>query len=107
MPRIPVYVGGKVKIERPTPRCPNCGTTLDGVTGTAIGGEMPEPAEFIPGPGDISMCCYCGELLQFQPDMTSARLPAIEFLSLSPDERNFLRNLSEQVKLNPLKRHGG
>lgn len=38
--------------------CPTCNRTLDAATNAESGADMP-------GPGDFSVCFYCGELLRF------------------------------------------
>lgn len=43
------------------PHCPNCKKLLDGFT------RLPDKAK--PKPGDISVCLYCGEILEFTDDL--------------------------------------
>lgn len=39
--------------------CPNCGKQLDGTTFIKRGDVMPRP-------GDLSICFYCGTILEFE-----------------------------------------
>lgn len=49
------------------PQCPHCETTLDGFT-DPTGNRVPEPE-------DVTMCLYCGEILQFDSDMKLKPIP--------------------------------
>lgn len=45
-------------IRLPVDHCPACGTLLDAASG--VRGE-----DIIPGPGDLSVCIRCGQMLIF------------------------------------------
>jgi hypothetical protein len=47
--------------------CPNCGKLVDGATGI--------DTEYLPKPGDISVCLYCATVLHFTANGTVERFP--------------------------------
>lgn len=47
--------------------CPNCGKVMDAATAVDGSGAVPQE-------GDVSVCLYCGEALQFGPDLDLERL---------------------------------
>lgn len=61
---------GKLKT---TPHCPSCNATLSGFS-TAEG-------EHVPTPGDISVCVYCYEILEFT-DSLGLQLVSADNLAL-------------------------
>lgn len=65
--------------------CPNCHSECD--TATAAVEE-----EVVPVPGDVSICLYCGEFLQFSDDMA--------LVSLSDEEWQELDDNTQYVLLN-------
>lgn len=100
MPRLPVYVTDAVKMELGHWACPSCGGKIDGATGLQVGGD---PQRMIaPNPGDVSVCGWCGQMLQYAADLRSVqKLPHAEFRKLAPEQRRLMRALSEDVKRNP------
>jgi hypothetical protein len=58
-------------------RCPACLKTLNGAT-DPLGGATPCA-------GDLSVCCYCSVMLQFNTDLTLRLLRADEFEALPAD----------------------
>jgi hypothetical protein len=46
-------------VELPPARCPSCGSLNDGATSVELDGAIPKP-------GDIAICGYCRELLQYE-----------------------------------------
>jgi hypothetical protein len=61
--------------------CPDCGKILDASQNM----ESMEAAK--PSPGDISICCYCACLMQFQDDLTGK---AVSLDELSVDDHTKL-----------------
>jgi uncharacterized protein with PIN domain len=59
-----INIGGAVETEES--RCPHCHEKLDAATGvdTEKDGEPVRPV-----PGNISVCSYCGALLQYGADL--------------------------------------
>ena len=57
------------------PRCPGCGTALDGAMAVDLSGVMPTPT-----PGDLTVCLYCAAPLEFV-----AGESALELRRLKPD----------------------
>lgn len=49
------------------PECPHCKKTLDGFT-DPVGDRVPKPE-------DVTMCLYCGEILQFDERMKLKPIP--------------------------------
>ncbi len=49
------------------PKCPNCKTTLDGFT-DPVGNRVPQAES-------VTMCLYCGEILQFDSNMKLKPIP--------------------------------
>lgn len=56
MTKPPIYVRSR---KIPASRCPQCDALLDGVT--AVGAA---PEDTIPTIGRLTVCCYCGTLLE-------------------------------------------
>ena len=55
--------------------CPNCNVPLDAVTD-------PSEQNKLPSPGDVTLCLYCDELLEFTDDMM---LQPINIKELAPE----------------------
>lgn len=49
------------------PHCPGCNHLLDGLTGVDHDRQ--------PSPGDVTICAYCNEVLQFTDDMSLKLAP--------------------------------
>lgn len=64
-------------------RCPACKSKLDGATGTEAGAT--------PKPGDLSVCCYCTVVLEFNTDLTVRQAPQSVLDSLSIEESTKLQ----------------
>ncbi|MES2134475.1 MAG: hypothetical protein V4506_19165, partial [Bacteroidota bacterium] len=62
--------------------CPTCKHLLDAVTPTK-GTELPNS-------GDVSICWYCGEFLQYSEDMALKILPDNVFEDLSAKQKRIL-----------------
>jgi hypothetical protein len=65
---------------KPQP-CVKCKKPLDAATG--IGSKRPQP-------GDITICFYCGHMLQIGKDMQLTSLSPAEFLRLPQELQNEL-----------------
>ncbi len=63
------------------PHCPTCDKTLDGFTSFE---------EHSPGPEDITVCCYCGEVLQFTEEMALEKISDEVMAELDPECRDSL-----------------
>ena len=79
------------------PHCPTCKKLLDGFIAV--------DHEHIPKPGDLSICAYCSEVLQFTEDMSfkQASVEAIEefgLLGLSRAQRQVREfgTLADKIK---------
>lgn len=72
-------------------KCPSCGGKLDAAS------CMSRP-KGKPSPGDISVCLYCGQALQFTNDLGVAVLPDKELEALHPDARNLVKKIIVGVK---------
>lgn len=68
---------GRIKAVVPLSPCPSCNKPLEGATGNGTP----------PGPGDYSVCRYCGQALVFGDDMKTR--------ALTEDER---KNVPEYVR---------
>jgi hypothetical protein len=75
-----VRLGRDVKLK--DQRCPQCAELLDGAT------AMGEDA--VPEPGDISVCCYCAEILQFDAAMHLVKCPEEALAKLDTERRGNL-----------------
>lgn len=71
--------------------CPECGESLDGVTPATDDDRPPEP-------GDLSVCAYCGVMLQFDADLKSQPLTAEEFVELPVEVREQLKGAVRVIK---------
>lgn len=71
-------------------RCPACLRTLNGAA--AIGRRA------TPRAGDLSVCCYCTALLEFNTDLTVRLLSREVFESLSVDMRERLEGAQRVVR---------
>lgn len=61
--------------------CPSCGSKNDGATGFADS-EGKTPVN-----GDLSVCYYCGAILQYSNDLTELRLVSASELAAMDDEQ--------------------
>jgi hypothetical protein len=74
---------------QPGPTCPKCGGNLDGALNTTGDGH--------PEKGDLSICVYCGELLQFTASLKLELLPEAALASLSIGESQRLERARRVV----------
>ena len=63
--------------------CPNCMSRIDSAT-SAFGDKAR------PGPGDLSVCFYCGQPMMFKDDMRLRLLTEQEYLDLDMETREKL-----------------
>jgi len=63
--------------------CPTCGTELSGASPVEVRDALPDP-------GDLSVCLYCAELLEFNMDLTLSVLSANTIAALPADTRQAL-----------------
>lgn len=68
--------------------CPHCKAKLDGASGI-----QDEDSNSIPGPGDLSICMYCGTILEYEEGF---------FLHIATDERLSQLNNEEPEVYNQL-----
>jgi hypothetical protein len=59
--------------------CTACGKLCDGATGVGCDGG--------PGPGDWTICFYCGHLMAFADDLTLRNLSDAEMVEVAGDPR--------------------
>lgn len=62
--------------------CINCGKNLDAATAA-----LDYPKSQRPGPGDVSLCVHCGEVMVFTPDMKLRPAELNDLLKLSKAEQ--------------------
>lgn len=60
--------------------CPKCGAFLEMATSIDDSKERPKP-------GDLSVCIYCGEVLEFGPDMVVSSISEEKWWKLGVDVR--------------------
>jgi hypothetical protein len=72
-----------------TSPCPVCGANLNAAT----------PAEGcnVPGPGDFSMCFYCGEYLRFDDDMQLQSLTDKDIAEAPLLELSYMRRVLNKI----------
>lgn len=70
--------------------CPECHADLD--TATSARGD------YTPEHGDVSVCVYCGALLQFDPSLALVPLSEDELESLDDEIVQVLKQMSAMVK---------
>lgn len=74
-----------VKVSH-APRCPTCGVGLDGCFAIDEEDGGP-PVEHRPVPGSITLCAYCGQLLQFDEAMQLQKRTRAEIENMvGPDD---------------------
>ena len=81
------------------PRCPGCGTALDGATAVDLSGVMPTP-------GDLTVCLYCAAPLEFAAGESGLELrplagDALILALADPDFRRALAIAREFASFNP------
>lgn len=73
-----------------TDYCPSCDGILDTCTST--------DGEEVPSPGDVTLCFYCGEVLQFTDDMSTQILPDVVIDSFDEEQKTYIRRLQNAIK---------
>lgn len=68
--------------------CPACARVLDAATGVQRGGAPPG-APLEPGPGDVTVCAYCGTVLVYLEVGLRVATPA-DLAALEPWQRQLL-----------------
>jgi hypothetical protein len=63
----------------PSTTCPNCRKGVDGATSV--------DADAKPGPGDITVCLYCGHIMAFAADLSLRELTDDEMRKVAGDKR--------------------
>lgn len=88
------------------PRCPGCGTALDGALAVDLSGVMPTP-------GDLTVCLYCAAPLEFaagesglelrplKPALAKAGGDALILALADPDFRGAVEIARELASFNP------
>ncbi len=71
---------------------PTCNSILN--RATAINGD------YVPMPGDLSICIKCGEYLQYASDMKLIVFPEILFMDLPYKQRNQLAFMRKHIRIN-------
>lgn len=71
--------------------CCACNKLIDAAT-SADGDSEP------PGPGDITICVYCGEVLEYQDNMDIAKLSEKSFASIPDGTQRYLRELQANIR---------
>lgn len=74
-------------------RCPNCDSLIDGVRELSSGEQ-----DGTPSPGDVSICAYCGEVLEFDKNLKSIKVTDQALSQLSSDDRAAVKQASEFFK---------
>lgn len=69
--------------------CPTCEHKIDAAT--------PANGVSIPSPGDITICCYCGEFLTYDESMKHLKLSVEDFVELDLDTRNMLSKARQSI----------
>lgn len=79
---------------RPRSECPGCFANLSGATNAQAG------ISAAPGPGDYSVCRYCGQLLRYDEKL-NAEIATEEDLrrELDPTQQEVLAGLSRLFKV--------
>jgi hypothetical protein len=82
-----------VTITRHEPAtCPACGHPID-AAGT------PEPGDdYVPAPGDVSICFGCGFVLIFTQNLKLRAPTPDEYLSFPPEQRAELESIQHKIK---------
>jgi hypothetical protein len=74
------------------PKCPTCDKELDGYSDIRNSGAIMRP-------GDVSVCCYCGEVLELQEGGKTFKQIRGEELKKARNEIPNLRNAESLVRL--------
>ena len=74
--------------------CPTCGSQLDAATG------LNDP-EQLPSKGDVSLCAYCGELLEYSDNLVLIKMRPGSLDELNEHDRKVLMGMSERLKRKP------
>ena len=71
--------------------CPTCGKILDAVSA--------EDGTGSPEPGDITVCFYCGEILNFSDDMILEKISQELIDSFEKDFKDELLFIQKQIRV--------
>lgn len=75
--------------------CPKCGHVLDAISSAG-------DKEFKPGPGDITICCYCTAILRFADDMALDEFSPLLMDTLSEEaQKHLLATIRVLIKVFP------
>lgn len=75
----------------PACKCPKCGKANDRATGEAN-----------PKPGDLSVCAYCLQYLQFNQALEIEVLTEQSFLKLDNDTQQQMQRIAKMLTTSPL-----
>lgn len=71
-------------------QCPDCGKVLDAAK-SADGDRAPKP-------DDLSVCLYCGSILQFDAGMSLVALTPTELRRLDPEDRAKAKYFQAEIR---------
>lgn len=71
--------------------CPVCLNSVSGASPISKGNAKPKP-------GDISVCVYCGAILEFDDTLNLQAISEESFQTLPSVTRDALNRISEQIK---------
>lgn len=74
--------------------CPSCDRKLDAATSAY--------EDAVPTPHDITICLYCGEMLEFSDDMDLQVLPEIIFDTFDSELKENINSIRERILLTRL-----
>lgn len=73
------------------PRCPGCKAELDGATNMDNTVARPKA-------GDVSVCAYCGEIIEFMDELKLRSASPEVLKELHPVDRKMLQRMSQEVQ---------
>lgn len=79
-------------------KCPTCGKTLD-AAGTLSG------VDEIPAPEDVTVCIHCGDIAQFQSDLSLKHVPDGEETRFGPECYMEIKRIRWAINVVNLKRN--
>lgn len=80
--------------------CPSCAKPLDAST-------HPEDDSLRPAEGDVSICAYCGEVLEFCADLSLIKAREETLVALNAVDRAFVLDVALRIKgRGPIGGHG-
>jgi len=72
-------------------RCPYCGEVVD--SASTLKDDVP-----LATPGDMSVCFYCAEVMQFGADFKLKKMSTREIAALSAEEKADLKQTQDAVR---------